>query len=65
MNGFAVIPDLFSRDETDWLCATLNSAQDGSNVRRKSGIYAIRNLLAAVPEVADLAASTAMSAMAR
>ena len=61
-NGYAIVPAVIGRAEVDRLLHALDDA-DGDGVRRRESVYAIRNLLDAVPEVRELAASPAVRAL--
>lgn len=54
-NGFAVVPDLLDREEVGSLVHAISKANEQDGVRKRGGVYAIRNLFEVVPEVADLA----------
>ncbi len=56
-DGFAIIPSVLTDMETDGLADALAQAA-GNGVRRRAEVYAIRDLLAAVPEVRVLARSS-------
>jgi ectoine hydroxylase-related dioxygenase (phytanoyl-CoA dioxygenase family) len=62
-DGFALVPDVVSRDRVDELLAALGAAAEGKGVRRRENVYAIRNLLEAVPAVRELARSSAIRAL--
>ncbi len=53
-HGFAVIPDLLDLDELESLALAIAQVGEESCGRNR-GVYAIRNLLQAVPSVANLA----------
>jgi ectoine hydroxylase-related dioxygenase (phytanoyl-CoA dioxygenase family) len=55
--GFSMVPDLLDPDEIDSLIAALSAVDASDAVRKRGGVYAIRNLLAIVPAVARLATS--------
>jgi ectoine hydroxylase-related dioxygenase (phytanoyl-CoA dioxygenase family) len=63
--GFGVVPAVLSLDEICALTAAIESAGCGAAVRRRAGIYAIRNLSAEVPAVAALACDARVRALAR
>ena len=59
--GFACIENALDEDEVSGLIEILESRdQSESSLRKGSGIYAIRNLLDVVPEIASLARSEAV-----
>ena len=61
--GFAVVPGVIGGDEVERLLAALEAAGGGEGVRRRESVYAIRNLLEAVPAVRELARSAAVRAL--
>lgn len=62
-DGFALVPDVISRDRVDELLAALDAPAEGEGVRRRENVYAIRNLLEAVPAVRELACSAEIRAL--
>lgn len=62
-DGFALVPDAVDAATVSALIAALDAAADTPGARRRGGVYAIRNLLEAVPAVAELAASSQMQAL--
>jgi hypothetical protein len=50
-------PDLLDSDEIDSLLAALSDVEENNGVRKRGGVYAIRNLFDVVPAVARLARS--------
>ena len=60
LRGFAIVPGVLNSDEIDGLIADLGAAEEHDAVRKRQGVYAIRNLLTVVPAVARLAASDRM-----
>ena len=62
-HGFCIIPVLLTPDEIGKLSAELSAVQSNDSVRRRKGVYAIRNLLDIVPAVAELAASERLKAL--
>jgi len=51
-DGYAILPDVFSPEETTGLLRTIESAEAGSaNFRRSQDVFAIRNLLGEVPQL--------------
>lgn len=62
-DGYAIIPEVIGRAEVDRLLHALADAGRGDGVRRRESVYAVRNLLDAVPEVRELAASPAVRAL--
>ncbi len=62
-DGFAVVPDAVDAGTVTALISALGDAADAPGARRREGVYAIRNLLEAVPAVAALAASPQMRAL--
>jgi ectoine hydroxylase-related dioxygenase (phytanoyl-CoA dioxygenase family) len=60
-NGFAVVPQLLSSDVIDELLRSIESASAQTAVReRRNRVYAIRNLMDAVPLVRQIATSQAI-----
>jgi len=59
-DGFAVVPEVVGRAEVARLLAALTAAEGSDGARRRESVYAIRNLLDAVPEVRALADSAAV-----
>ncbi|MDU0372637.1 phytanoyl-CoA dioxygenase family protein [Hymenobacter endophyticus] len=50
--GYAILPNIFSPEETDGLLRTIESVEAGSaNFRRSQDVFAIRNLLGEVPQL--------------
>ena len=56
-DGYAIVPDVIDPPTVDALRAAVAQLTAGEAVRRRSGTYGIRHLLALIPEVARLAAS--------
>lgn len=54
-NGFTVIPDLLDPEEVGRLVQAISRAVEQDGVRKRGGVYAIRNLLEIVPETEALA----------
>jgi len=63
-DGFAIVRKVLETDRVAALIAALSQAKQGQNIRRRASIYAVRNLLEMVPEVASLADSPALRALA-
>lgn len=59
-NGFAIVPEVLNTAEISQLIHCLNEVNDPGSIRRRGGVYAIRNLLDVVPEVRQLAKSRAI-----
>ena len=57
-DGFAVVPQVLDAPSVARLIAALEAMRDGAGVRQREGVYAIRNVLEAVPAVGALAGST-------
>lgn len=56
-HGYAILPDVLTRDEVNWLSSKIESARNGENdasVKNSSGTYSLRNLIDVVPEVTNL-----------
>jgi len=62
-HGFALIPDVVGEARVDALLVALAEAEDADGVRRRESVYAIRNLLEAVPAVAGLARAPEIRAL--
>ena len=62
-DGFALVPGAIDTATVSALVAALDDAADAPSARHRDGVYAIRNLLEAVPAVAALAASPALRAL--
>lgn len=62
-HGFALVPDVVDDDGVRRLLVALADADGGEGVRRRESVYAIRNLLEAVPAVATLARSPEVRAL--
>ncbi|HEX8130567.1 MAG TPA: phytanoyl-CoA dioxygenase family protein [Pyrinomonadaceae bacterium] len=62
--GFAVVPDVIDEGERARAVAALERADDSAGVRRRGGVYAIRNLLDAVPELRELIERTRVLTLA-
>ncbi|MBV9852530.1 MAG: phytanoyl-CoA dioxygenase family protein [Armatimonadetes bacterium] len=61
--GFAVVPGVLDAETADRLIAALDAVPEGDGVRRRGGVYAIRNLLRDVPAIGALARSAAVRAL--
>lgn len=59
-NGYVLFPRVLHSDEVASLCTAVARLSEGENVRRKSGVYGVRNLLGMSPEVRELARSQAL-----
>lgn len=64
-DGFAVVPDVLNHHEVSALLDAITTADNEIGVRRRSGIYAIRNLLSSVPAVSEVANSEPLMGVAR
>jgi hypothetical protein len=62
-DGYAIVPGAIGRAEVERLLAALDAAGGSEGARRRESVYAIRNLLDAVPEVRALAESPAVRAL--
>ncbi len=62
-DGFALVLDAVDAATVSALITALEDAADVPSARRRGGVYAIRNLLEAVPAVAALAVSPQMRAL--
>jgi ectoine hydroxylase-related dioxygenase (phytanoyl-CoA dioxygenase family) len=61
--GFAVVPCALSERDVSALESSLEDVRGGAGVLRRGGVYAIRNLLEAVPAARSLARSAAVRAL--
>jgi hypothetical protein len=59
-DGFAIVPDVLCRSEIARFISILDKVNQGSSVRSRGGVYAIRNLLDVIPELRQLADSPAL-----
>lgn len=64
-DGFAVIPDLVQPNEVAALLKAVVSADELVGVRKRSSVYAIRNLLTSIPAVSELSTSRRVMDVAR
>ncbi len=53
-DGFAIVPDVIDEQEISHMLSALKRAEHAAGARRRGGVYAIRNLLVAVPEIGEL-----------
>ncbi|HUB51476.1 MAG TPA: phytanoyl-CoA dioxygenase family protein [Terracidiphilus sp.] len=58
--GFAIVPQLLSRDEIGRLILTLEALADSESILKRGGMFAVRNLLDVSAEVRALAESRAV-----
>lgn len=65
LDGFAIVPGLLSQEEVARLTQAISGVHDKEGVRKRTRVYAIRNLLDLVPEIAHLARSPRISSIAR
>jgi hypothetical protein len=65
LNGFSIVPQFLDSDEIDSLLAAISDVQEDDSVRRRGGVYAIRNLLGVVPAITLLAASAKVTRLVR
>lgn len=56
-NGFAILPGVFSSAEVSQLIEAMARIERHAGVRSWGGVYAVRDLMDASPEVAELARS--------
>jgi ectoine hydroxylase-related dioxygenase (phytanoyl-CoA dioxygenase family) len=64
-DGFAVVPELVDREQVASLAQAISKVSKEDGVRRRGGVYAIRNLLEVVPEAALLATCPKVIGLAR
>jgi ectoine hydroxylase-related dioxygenase (phytanoyl-CoA dioxygenase family) len=55
--GYAIVPAVVDANEIATLVKDLEAVAEGPGVRRRGGVFAVRNLLNVSPAVAELAAS--------
>jgi len=53
-DGFAIVPDVIDEKEISHALSALKRAEQSAGVRRRGGVYAIRNLLVVAPEIGEL-----------
>ena len=61
--GFAIVEGVLSRSAVEHLLTCLAHIGDTGSVRKRGGIFAVRNLLDVSPEVRELAHSEAVRAL--
>jgi ectoine hydroxylase-related dioxygenase (phytanoyl-CoA dioxygenase family) len=59
-DGFAIVEQALSRESVSEIVAALERLNDSTCVRKREGIFAVRNLLDASPEILELARSAAV-----
>lgn len=62
-DGFAIVPNVVEAGTVAALISALDDANDDRGIRRRESVYAIRNLLQVVPEIAALADSPALQSL--
>ena len=62
-DGLAVVPEVLNASTVAALIAAVSGAGDGSGSQRRGSVYALRNLMEDVPEVAALADSAVVRAL--
>jgi hypothetical protein len=62
--GFSIVPGVLSGTEIRRLVEALQEISDASSVRRRGGVFAVRNLLDVAPAVRELADSTSVRFLA-
>ncbi len=62
-DGYAIVEDVLSRQQVDDLLHALECIGDTGSVRKRGGIFAVRNLLDESAEVRELAGSDAIRAL--
>jgi ectoine hydroxylase-related dioxygenase (phytanoyl-CoA dioxygenase family) len=62
-NGFAIVPGVLEPADLARLISLLGQADDQTSIRRRGGVYAIRNLLDVVPQLRHLATSPDIQAL--
>lgn len=58
--GFAIVPAVIDSEQIERLVSDLDSLDQGDSIRRKGGVFAVRNLLDVCPAVRDLAHSASI-----
>jgi ectoine hydroxylase-related dioxygenase (phytanoyl-CoA dioxygenase family) len=61
--GFAIVEDVLSREQVSSLLRALEHVDDPVSVRRRSGVFAVRNLLDVSREIQDLTESELIRAL--
>lgn len=54
-DGFAIVPAIISQDQAAELISILENLENSDSIRRRGGVFAVRNLLDVSPEVKQLA----------
>ena len=62
-DGFVIVEDVLSHRETNELLLAMEQIGNTGSVRKRGGIFAVRNLLDVSPEVAELAGSGTIRAL--
>ena len=62
-DGFSIVPQVLDAEQVSALIAAVEGISEGQGVRRRENVYAVRNLLESLPEVAALAESPAIRAL--
>lgn len=62
-DGFVVVPQVLGDEAVSALVAAFEGISEGHGVRRRENVYAVRNLLEALPAVAALAEAPAIRAL--
>ena len=63
-NGFSILPDVFGQHEIEGLIESISKIENAEGVRRRGGVYAVRNLLELSPEINELAHSLRVRSIA-
>jgi ectoine hydroxylase-related dioxygenase (phytanoyl-CoA dioxygenase family) len=58
--GFAVVPAVIDSKQIEGLVSDIEGLDQGDSIRRKGGVFAVRNLLDVCPAVRDLARSASI-----
>lgn len=64
-DGYAILRNTVDRSEIESLIKAISEIEEAAGVRRRSGVYAVRNLLQLSPKVCDLAHSGRIVSIAR
>jgi ectoine hydroxylase-related dioxygenase (phytanoyl-CoA dioxygenase family) len=61
--GFAIVPDVIDERKISRLISALEKAEHAAGARRRGSVYAVRNLLDAVPEVGEVICASRVGAL--
>jgi len=63
LDGFAIVPSVVSSSQIEELRSAIESIPAGEEVRRRTNVYGVRNLLEICPACRELAISTAIRSL--